>query len=150
MSVMSERRRTILGVTAVVVLCGSAYYAWSEMRSESPGGIANERVFKCADCDAEFPQTLTLDNPEPVTCPKCGHKSGWAPEKCLCTGADTPTLVILKSRMSDDPDNAEQTYCPKCNREVVGHNVLKWIDDKAADREGRTKTRSSENNSSFD
>lgn len=115
------RQRILLGVAASLIVA-AALLAIRALNAGPDYSISAERAFKCAECGHEFEHVIQIGDQEPLRCEKCGKQSAWVPETCYWTrdgkAKRRPTFVILKRKMGIDED----TICPDCGREVVGHN----------------------------
>lgn len=114
-------RNQVFGGIAAVLFITSGVLYWLNRGEASMIAEANTRVFVCSETGKSFRASLESGMVEPIESPHSGEKTGWIAEACLCTATDggEPTYVILKKRMG----LAEQTYCPQCKAEVVGHNA---------------------------
>lgn len=124
------RGQRIKLIAAVAVFLVAGIWAWIQLGGKSPADISAERAYICAETGQAFEYTVKLGDYEPVESPHTRRRTGYAAEKCYWTkDADgnwaaklEPTFVLLKTKL--DPNTTEETYCPDCGREVVGHNPM--------------------------
>lgn len=117
-------------VAAGGIFLVAGIWAWAQLGGASPYSISAERAYICAETDKPFEYTVQRGDREPVESPYTHRRTGYAAEKCYWTkdaGGNwaaklKPTFVLLKSKL--DPNTTEETYCPDCGREVVGHNPM--------------------------
>lgn len=119
---LDDAKQQVLLAVAAVLLAIAVFLTIRALNAGPDYGISAERAFKCAECGHEFEHVIQIGDQEPMLCPKCGKVSAWVPETCYWTrdgkAKRRPTFVILKRKMGIDED----TFCPDCGREVVGHN----------------------------
>lgn len=83
---------------------------------------SRDRVFVCAETGKAFRHEIERGEVMPVYSPHSGETTGYPAELCFWTAdgriQDDPTAVLLNEKVS----KAGPTFCPDCNRLVVGHN----------------------------
>jgi hypothetical protein len=101
-------------------------------------------MFICSETGQVWEYTLQAGDTEPVYSPFSKKNTGYQAEACYWfkdsdgswKAKSKPTWVLVKKRV--DETTTEKTYCPDCEREVVGHNPRPPEDlMKAAEAEGR-------------
>ena len=96
----------ILGVSAVVAL---------KQRSEDRPPTSYEPLLRCRSCGADFRASLSLVQPPPFKCPRCGKIDAWNLWRCNDCGA------VFIPEMSGDPPHAEMIpQCPSCRGKSTG------------------------------
>lgn len=125
-------------IVAVAIFIAAAGFAWYQFGGESDYDRSVIRGYLCNECQTPFDHTPKEGDIEPLKCPNCKAMAGYQAELCYWTkGPDgqwkaklKPTYVILKQRI--DHTSREQTFCPDCGHEVVGHNPKPSDDEMAA------------------
>ncbi len=122
------RGQRIKLIAACGVFLVAGIWAWVQLGGESPYSISAERAFMCEETGLPFEYTIKRGDMEPIESPHTGRRTGYSAEKCYWTkdaGGNwaaklEPTFVLLNSKLA--PNTTEDTYCPDCGKEVVGHN----------------------------
>ncbi len=91
---------------------------------------SSERPFICAKTGETFTYTLEKGDVMPVRSPHSGENTGYPAEACFWTRdgqiKDEPTFVLLNGYAG----KPEPTFCPDCDRLVVGLNPPPLTGDK--------------------
>ncbi|HVP10439.1 MAG TPA: hypothetical protein VMV94_04530 [Phycisphaerae bacterium] len=123
----AKRYATLLGA-----MCSTALMIGIAVRSlgadSSVAAKANTRVFVDVETGRQFSHTLQPGDKEPIESPFTGKRTAYAAEACywkkcpdgVWKAKKQPTWVVLKEKLGLH----EETHCPDCGREVVGHNPL--------------------------
>jgi hypothetical protein len=119
------------GKVVSALLCLSAVGVAAVLIVRNLGGdpsiAANQRVFVDVSTGQPFGHDLTLGEEIPVLAPS-GSRSGYPAERCYWTREGTPTdqpsFVVLNETMA----KTGPTFCPDCDRLVVGHNPVASAD----------------------
>ena len=106
-------------VVAVGVLVASV---WASLGGNEAAAASRERLFICAETGRPFVHEIQAGESMPVRSPHTGKDTGYPAERCYWTAdgsiKDEPTPVLL-NEWGGKPG---ATFCPDCNRLVVGHN----------------------------
>ncbi len=121
---LPEKRFYPTGIILEHVCGGCRLMVSVEFGRESGDYLSHPEVGK------PFEYTVQRGDREPVESPHTGRRTGYSAEKCYWTkdaggnwaAKPEPTFVLLKTKL--DPNTTEETYCPDCGKEVVGHNPL--------------------------
>ena len=114
-------------VVAAVALVLVLYRSFGDSEAAAS---SRDRVFVCATTGKSFRHEVSPGEVTPVRSPHTGENTGYPAELCYWTaeGAvkDEPTAVLL----NDYAGLAGPTFCPECQRLVVGHNPRPEPGDK--------------------
>lgn len=95
--------------------------------ASNPAVAANQRVFVDVATGQPFGHDLKLGEEIPVLAPS-GQQTGYPTEACFWTKdgkpKETATFVVLNETMG----KTGPTFCPDCDRLVVGHNPVASAD----------------------
>lgn len=122
-----NRSKVIKISVAVVLLVAAGIIAYIQGGGPDPADSAATRVYIDIATNKPFKYTIKEGQIEPIKAPS-GGLTGYRAEACYwgkdAEGRwfikDEPTYVVLKTRI--DPTSEEDTFCPDCERRVVGHN----------------------------
>ncbi len=126
----------------LVVVGGLLAAVWALRSSLGDPNVdaANNRFFVDAETGKPFPYELKLGDEVPVLAPS-GNKTGYPAEACFWTKEGqpktTPTYVILNESLG----KSGPTFCPDCNRLVVGYNPTPGPDTKVPPTQAEFKPR---------
>ena len=122
-------RFTWIGFVFVAALF-LAVTVWRNMGSSDAAAASRERLFICAATGKPFTHKLERGQAMPVHSPHSDQDTGFPAELCFWTPdgivKDEPTAVLL----NDYAGKSGATFCPDCNRLVVGHNPQSEPGDK--------------------
>jgi hypothetical protein len=129
-----QKKKLIAAGVCFLIAIGVGWYL---VGGKTVADIASERMFMCSQTGKTWPHELREGEIEPIYSSFSKKNTGWLAERCYWKkmpdgsyrAKKKPTYVILKKRM--DPDTEEKTYCPDCEREVVGHNPMPPEDEMA-------------------
>lgn len=114
-------RWTGIGFTAATVLVLLLVLYWSFGDSEAVAS-SRDRPFICAQTGRSYSHEVKKGDVMPVYSPHSGENTGYPAELCFWTAdgdaKEDPTPVLL----NDYVQKPGPTFCPDCNRLVVGHN----------------------------
>ena len=106
-------------VVAVAVLVSTA---WASFDGNEAAAASRERLFICAETGESFVHAVEHGESLPARSPHTGKDTGYPAERCYWTADGTikgePTAVLLNQFVG----KAGTTFCPDCDRLVVGHN----------------------------
>lgn len=126
----------------LVMVAGLVTAVWAVRSSlvDPHVDAANNRFFVDAETGKAFPYELKLGDEVPVPAPS-GKNTGYPAEACFWTAEGqpktTPTYVILNESLG----KTGPTFCPDCNRLVVGYNPPPGPDSKAPPTQAEFKPR---------
>ena len=126
----SDPRKNVKLIIAGVVFIAALITAWFMVGGSSPAEIAAKQIYICSETNRTFEHKAVEGEIEPIMSPHSKKKTGYLAEKCYWRkmpdgsykAKKNPTYVLLKRRV--DWESTEKTYCPDCEREVVGHNPM--------------------------
>ena len=115
-----------IGAAAVLML----FVLWSNLGDSAAVASASERPYICAKTGQTFTYHLKKGDVTPVASPHSGENTGYPAERCFWTRngqvKDEPTFVLLNAYAG----KSEPTFCPDCERLVVGLNPAPMAGDK--------------------
>jgi hypothetical protein len=119
----SNVRTRLLMIAAGLVLLFLGYQLWSSFGAAGPGADTSLRWFVCSETRKPFQKRIELDMTIPVVSPHSGKETGYPAELCFWNKDGTartsdPTPVLLETYAGGNGP----TFCPECNRLVIGHN----------------------------
>jgi hypothetical protein len=111
------------GVALSLAFVAAAVFALRGTLADGDAVAASrDRLFICAKTGKTFEHQLRPGDRVPVESPHSGERTGYQAELCYWTAAgpakDEPTPVLL----NEFAGRSGATFCPDCNRLVVGHN----------------------------
>lgn len=112
-----------------IIVIGIVVALWLNWNSSGAAVVsaANDRIFIDAKTGKQFHMQLREGLEIPVKAPS-GEKTGYPAELCYWTKdgkpKTEPTAVLLNSLLGKDGP----TFCPDCQRLVVGHNPMATAD----------------------
>lgn len=123
-----------LGLFVSVVMLGTAIFLTYRTLFTSEPSVPMPLVFMCVETNKTFTHAMEQGEQWPVVSPYTNKNTGYPTEQCYWTKDGrrkrTPTYVVLNSNLGKPGD----TFCPDCDRLVVGHNPLPppgtpWADE---------------------
>jgi hypothetical protein len=117
-------------IIAGVIFVAAGVTAWIMLSGNTPADLVAQQVYVCIETNRTFEHKVSEGEMEPILSPYSKKNTGYAAERCYWKkmpdgtykAKKTPTYVVLKRRI--DETSNEKTYCPDCDREVVGHNPM--------------------------
>ena len=131
--------------TAAALLLAAAVTVYLSVRanfgSSTAGAMSRDRTFVCSQTGKPFEYTLKVGDQVPVKSPHSGKNTGYPAELCYWTKGGQikaqPTPVLLKMHTGE----RGPTFCPECDRLVVGHNPRPNPGDNAPPLQSEYKPR---------
>ena len=109
-------------VFTAAAVAGLAFALYAAFGDSEAVASSRQRVFVCAQSGKSFRHEIAAGEVIPVRSPHSGGATGYPAELCYWmadgTVKDEPTAVLLNSYLGQ----AGATFCPDCDRLVVGHN----------------------------
>jgi hypothetical protein len=106
---------------SVLLLAIAGWVAYANLKSDTPT-TAFHTMFICTETGKTFEHTNKIGETQPILSPHSDKKTGVPAEACYWTAdggtKKNPTWVLL-NELAGKPG---PTFCPDCNRLVVGHN----------------------------
>jgi hypothetical protein len=106
----------------VLTLMLVVYSAKSAFGPSEIGQMSRHRTFVCSETGKSFEANVDIGMQVPIHSPYSGKNTGYEAELCYWTAdggtKQKPTAVLL----NDWIGKKGPTFCPDCNRLVVGHN----------------------------
>lgn len=106
---------------SVVLIALAGYVVVQSIRGDTPDS-ARHTMFICTETGKPFEHQNKIGETQPILSPHSGKNTGVPAEACYWNAdgstKTTPTWVLL-DELAGKPG---PTFCPDCNRLVVGHN----------------------------
>lgn len=107
---------------AGAALLGSFVTLYRTFAESDAVASSKNRLFICAETGKSFRHAVSPGEVTPVRSPHSGENTGYPAELCYWTAGgavkEEPTAVLLHAYLGREGP----TFCPDCNRLVVGHN----------------------------
>jgi hypothetical protein len=124
-------RAKAFGIGTLVAVAAIAVAAWAWWRAlPSAAEVARTRTYVCAETGKPFEVKLEIGGTNPKPSPHSGKNTGFPAELCYWTKDGKPKPDPTAVLMGHWVGKPGPTFCPDCDRLVVGHNPRATPDRK--------------------
>lgn len=113
--------KVVSALVCVAAIGLAAFLIYTNLGS-NPAVAANQRVFMDVATGQTFGHELTIGEEIPITAPS-GQKTGYPTEACNWTKDGKPGEKIAYVVLNEMVGKTGPTFCPDCDRLVVGNNA---------------------------